>query len=81
MEILLVLLCAVLFIAATHAGRNWYRARCLARKHWTTDPDYPLNMWRYEVFVDSTRLGYWEWVEKLKDEKDAARILGEPYEL
>jgi len=37
--------------------------------HWTSDPDYPVEDWRYEVMCDSTRLGYKDWV-KAKRELD-----------
>jgi hypothetical protein len=31
--------------------------------HWGEHPDYGLSEWQAEVVEDSTRLGYWEWVD------------------
>ena len=29
---------------------------------WGEHPEYSLVDWRYEVFKETTRLGYWDWV-------------------
>ena len=31
--------------------------------HWGEHPEYGLSEWQAEVEEDSTRLGYWEWVD------------------
>ena len=35
--------------------------------HWISDPDYPVEDWKYEVSNDDTRLGYAEWVKHQKE--------------
>lgn len=30
---------------------------------WGEHPAHPLDLWKYEVANDDTRLGYWAWVE------------------
>ena len=35
--------------------------------YWDEDPDYPSYDWRNEVADESTRLGYWDWVDECKE--------------
>ena len=39
----------------------------MSRSIWDSDPDYPVSEWQYEVANDDTRLGYWEWVEWVRE--------------
>ena len=32
--------------------------------HWGGHPQYTTSDWAHEVMEDSTRLGYWEWVDE-----------------
>jgi hypothetical protein len=34
---------------------------------WSEDPKYTRSNWKYEVCNDATNLGYWEWVDSLKN--------------
>ncbi len=36
---------------------------------WGEHPEWPVEIWQYEVSNDETRSGYWQWVEgKLETE-------------
>lgn len=35
---------------------------------WSSDPDFPVSDWQYEVANGDTRIGYWEWVKIKKEE-------------
>lgn len=42
--------------------------------YWSSDKQFPVEDWQYEVTNDYTRRGYWEWVaskrEQMKDEEE-----------
>ena len=44
--------------------------RELQEDMWVYDPAYPVADWRYEVQNDDTTLGYWEWVEHMREADD-----------
>jgi len=38
------------------------------RSIWEDDPEYPVEDWQCEVAEDSTRLGYWAWVDSAREQ-------------
>lgn len=36
--------------------------------YWADDPDHDIEDWKSEVQNNETRLGYWDWVESIKEE-------------
>lgn len=41
--------------------------------YWAENPDYPIEDWKLEVANDDTRLGYWDWVDSLIEQKEIQR--------
>jgi hypothetical protein len=35
--------------------------------HWDEDPEWCVSDWQFEVAEDNTRLGYWQWVERMRE--------------
>jgi len=39
--------------------------------YWSSDPQFPVETWQWEVSEDATRMGYWDWVDyKRESEPD-----------
>ena len=36
---------------------------------WASDLDYPYTDWKHEVGDSNTTLGYWEWVERQREQE------------
>lgn len=39
--------------------------------HWGEHPDHPVDEWQFEVSENSTRLGYWDWVDSCVCDEEA----------